>query len=369
VQDIDLGGGRTARRAYDLDDITLVPTKRTRDRRLIDLTWQLDAYQFDLPLLSAPLDAVTSPRTAAGVAALGGLGVLNLEGLWTRYEDPIEVFDEIAGLQPGPAATQRLQDLYDEPVKEELIGRRVEELKAAGHAAGSLTPQKVERYHHAALEAGLDLLVVQGVVVTAQQVGPEDVEPLDLRSFTARYDIPVVVGGVASEKSALHLMRTGAVGVIVGVGHSTLSTTDAVLGIGVPRATAIANVAAARNRYLLESGRYVQVIASGGLRTGGDIAKAIAVGADAVMLGRALAAAEEAPGAGTYWGLSAAHHELPRGRFERIETLGTLEQLLIGPAHRDDGTANLFGGLRRTLAVCGFENLRALHRAQLAVRA
>lgn len=368
MQEIDLGGGRTARRAYDLDDITLVPTKRTRDRRLVDLSWQLDAYQLDLPLLSAPLDAVTSPRTAAGVAALGGLGVLNLEGLWTRYEDPAEVFDEISGLQPGPAATLRLQDLYEEPVKEDLIGRRVEELKAAGYAAGSLTPQKVERYHHAALEAGLDLLVVQGVVVTAQQVGPADIEPLDLRSFTARYDIPVVVGGVASEKSALHLMRTGAVGVIVGIGRSTLSTTDAVLGIGVPRASAIANVAAARNRYLMESGRYVQVIASGGLRTGGDIAKAIAVGADAVMLGRALAASEEAPGSGTYWGISAAHHELPRGRFEQVETLGTLEQLLIGPAHRDDGTANLFGGLRRTLAVCGFENLRALHRAELAVR-
>ena len=369
MQEIDLGGGRTARRAYDLDDITLVPTKRTRDRRLVDVSWQLDAYQLALPLLSAPLDAVTSPQTAAGVAALGGLGVLNLEGLWTRYADPVEVLDEIAALQPGPDATQRLQDLYEEPVKEDLIGRRVEELKKAGYAAGSLTPQKVERYHHAALEAGLDLLVVQGVVVTAQQVGPVDVEPLDLRSFTARYDIPVVVGGVASEKSALHLMRTGAVGVIVGVGRSTLSTTDAVLGIGVPRATAIANVAAARNRYLVESGRYVQVIASGGLRTGGDIAKAIAVGADAVMLGRALAAAEEAPGSGTYWGLSAAHHELPRGRFERVETLGTLEQILVGPAHRDDGTANLFGGLRRTLAVCGFENLRAMHRAQLAVRA
>lgn len=368
MQEIDLGGGRTARRAYDLDDITLVPTKRTRDRRLVDVSWQLDAYHLELPLLSAPLDAVTSPHTAAGVAALGGLGVLNLEGLWTRYADPAEVLDEIAALQPGAAATQRLQDLYQEPVKEDLIGRRVEELKKAGYAAGSLTPQKVERYHHAALEAGLDLLVVQGVVVTAQQVGPADVEPLDLRSFTARYDIPVVVGGVASEKSALHLMRTGAVGVIVGVGRSTLSTTDAVLGIGVPRATAIANVAAARNRYLVESGRYVQVIASGGLRTGGDIAKAIAVGADAVMLGRALAATEEAPGSGTYWGLSAAHHELPRGRFERVETLGTLEQILVGPAHRDDGTANLFGGLRRTLAVCGFENLRAMHRAQLAVR-
>ncbi len=366
---IDIGGGRTAQLAYDLDDLSLVPTKRTRDRDLVDLSWDLDAYRLDLPLLSAPLDAVTSPHSAAGVAALGGQGVLNLEGLWTRYEDPVEVLAEIAQLTPGPQATQRLQELYSEPVREELIGKRVEQLKAYGYAAGSLTPQKVERYHHAALEAGLDLLVVQGVVVTAQQVGVEGHTPLDLRAFISRYDIPVVVGGVASAKSALHLMRTGAVGVLVGAGVSSVSTTDRALGVRVPRATAIAEVAAARNRYLVESGRYVQVIATGGLRTGGDMALALACGADGCMLGRALASAEEAPGGGAYWGLSAAHHELPRGRFEHVETLGTLEQILTGPAHRDDATVNLFGGLRRTMAVTGVVDLRSLQRVQLAVRA
>jgi IMP dehydrogenase len=238
------------------------------------------------------------------------------------------VFAEIATLAPGPEATVRLQQLYAEPVREELIGRRVEELKAAGLAAGSLTPQKVERYHHAALEAGLDLLVVHGVTVTAQHVGTPGSEPLDLRSFTARYDIPVIVGGVASAKSALHLMRTGAVGVVVGSGAGSVSTTQAALGIHVPMATAIAEVAAARSRYLEESGRYVHVIAAASVRTGGDLAKAIACGADAVMLGRSLARADEAPGRGAYWGLAAAHHDLPRGRYDRVEQLGPLAAIL-----------------------------------------
>ncbi len=369
MQQVEIGDGRRARAGYTLDDVTLVPSKRTRGREAADVSWRLDAYPFDLPVIAAPMDAVTSPATAATVGALGGLGVLNLEGLWTRYEHPGEVLAEIASLEPGPAATRRLQEIYDAPVSEELIGRRVEELAEGGIAAASLTPQKVERYHRPALEAGLDLLVVQGVVVTAQHVPDPGEEPLDLKAFTARYDIPVVVGGVASAKSAKHLMRTGAVGVLVGVGTGSVSTTTEALGVGRPQATAIADVAAARNRYLAESGRYVQVIASGGIATGGDLAKAIACGADAAMLGRPLASAAEAPGDGAYWGYSSAHHELPRGRLTRVETVGTLEQILTGPAHRDDGTVNLVGGLRRAMAVCGYEDLRSLQRAELAVRA
>jgi IMP dehydrogenase len=369
VLETTIGGAKRARTGYELEDISLVPAKRTRGAELVDVSWQLDAYRFDLPILSAPLDAVTSPATAAHLAGLGGLGVLSLEGLWTRYEDPEDVLAEIAELTPGTDATVRLQQLYDEPVKEELIGRRVEELKAGGLAAGSLTPAKVERYHHAALEAGLDLLVVQGVVVTAQHVADEAEEPLDLRSFTARYDIPVVVGGVASAKSALHLMRTGAVGVLVGLGASSVSTTEAALGIHVPLATAIAEVAAARSRYLEESGRYVHVIAAGGIGTGGDLAKAIACGADAAMLGRPLAAADDAPGRGAYWGVSAAHHTLPRARYDRVEPLGPLEVVLEGPAHRDDGSVNLVGGLRRAMGVLGYESLARLHQAELVVRA
>jgi IMP dehydrogenase len=363
----DIGGGRRARVGYALDDLAIVPSRRTRDRDLVDVSWMLDAYPYDLPVLSAPLDAVTSPATAGVLAALGGQGVLNLEGLWTRYDDPSEVLAEIAGLPSGPSATTRLQELYAEPVREELIGRRVEQLKEHGLAAASLTPQKVSRYHHAALEAGLDLLVVQGVVVTAQHVATAEVDPLDLRDFTARYDIPVIVGGVASAKSALHLMRTGAVGVLVGVGTGAVTTTREALGVAVPQATAIAEVASARSRYLEESGRYVHVIAAGGIRTGGDLAKAVVCGADAVMLGRPLAAAEEAPGGGAYWGLSAAHHELPRGSYARVETLGTIAQILTGPAHRDDGTVNLVGGLRRAMAVTGYEDLRSLRQADLVV--
>lgn len=364
-----IGGAKRARYGYELDDLSLVPSKRTRAAELVDVSWNLDAYRFDLPVLGAPLDAVTSPDSAGKLAALGGLGVLNLEGLWTRYEDPGEVLAEIAQLTPGPDATVRLQQLYDAPVRPDLIGRRVEELKAhGGLAAGSLTPGKVERYHGAALEAGLDLLVVQGVVVTAQTVSAEDEQSLDLRSFTARYDIPVIVGGVASHRAALHLMRTGAVGVLVGMGASSVSTTEAALGIHVPLATALAEVSAARSRYLEESGRYVHVIASGGMRTGGDLAKAVACGADAVMLGRALAGADEAPGDGSYWGLSAAHHTLPRGRYDRVERLGSLKQILEGPAHRDDGTVNLVGGLRRSMGVLGYESLSRMHQADLIIR-
>jgi IMP dehydrogenase len=368
VNEIQVGDGRWARVGYALDDVTLVPSRRTRGREAVDVSWRFDAYPFELPVLSSPLDAVTSPTTAGLIGELGGLGVLNLEGLWTRYDDPVDVLGEIAVLEPGPGATQRLQEIYGAPVKEDLIGQRVEGLKRQGFAAASLTPQKVERYHGVALEAGLDLLVVKGVVVSAQHVPDPGEEPLDLRAFTARYDIPVIVGGVASAKSAKHLMRTGAVGVLVGVGAGSVSTTTAALGVGRPQATAIAEVAGARNRYLAESGRYVHVIATGGIRTGGDLAKAIACGADAAMLGRPLAAAEEAPGNGAYWGYSSAHHELPRGRLTKLETLGSLQQILTGPAHRDDGTVNLVGGLRRAMAVTGYEGLRALQRAELAVR-
>lgn len=369
MHETTLGGTRVARVGYELGDVALVPSRRTRDAELVDVSWQLDAYHFDLPILGSPLDAATSPSTAGLMAEMGACGVLSLEGLWTRYEDADEVLEEIAQLTPGPQATVRLQQIYDEPVKEELIGRRVEELKKVGGlAAASLTPQKVERYHHAALEAGLELLVVHGVVVTAQHVGVPGSEPLDLKSFTARYDIPVVVGGVGSAKSALHLMRTGAVGVLVGVSGSKVSTTSQALGIHVPLATAIAEVAAARSRYLEESGRYVHVIATGGIRTGGDLAKAIACGADAVMLGRPLAAADEAPGKGAYWGLAAAHHELPRGRYERLEPLGPLAVVLEGPAHRDDGTVNLVGGLRRAMGALGYESLARLRQADLILR-
>ena len=366
---VDIGGGRLAHRGFELADISIVPRRRTRSRERVDISWQLDAYAYDLPFVAAPLDSVTSPHTAAAFAELGGQGVLNLAGIWTRFEDAPAVLAELAELPPGPEATRRLQQVYDEPVREDLIGQRIEELRAAGNlAAGALTPQKVERYHGVALEAGLDLLVVQGVVATAQAVAIEDEQPLDLRDFTARYDIPVVIGGVASHKSALHLMRTGAVGVIVGVGVGSAGSTRAALGVKVPQATAIAEVASARTRYLEESGRRVAIIAGGGIRTGGDVATAIACGADAVMLGLALAQALEAPGGGAHWGLGAAHHELPRGSHEQVEQVGTIEEVLLGPSARHDGQANLFGGLVRAMSICGHEDLAHLRRAELVVR-
>lgn len=362
-----IGGTRRARVGYELDQVTLVPSRRTRTEALVDTSWELDAYAFDIPVLGAPLDAVTSPSTAGVLRDLGGLGVLNLEGLWTRYDDPEEVLEEIATLNPGPEATLRLQQLYSEPVREALIGQRIEELRATGLAAGSLTPQKVERYHGAALEAGLELLVINGVVVTAQHVGESGDQPLDLRSFTARYDIPVVVGGVGSARSAMHLMRTGAVGVLVGLGTSSVSTNRAAMGVHVPLATALAEVAAARSRYHEESGRYVQVIASGGIATGGALATALACGADAAMLGRPLATATEAPGRGAYWGLSAAHHELPRSAYERLPTRGSMRSILLGPSHHDDGRSNLIGGLQRAMGVTGAERLAALREVELNV--
>ena len=369
MHETTIGGAKRATVGYELDDISLVPAKRTRSPELIDVSWKLDAYGFDIPILGAPLDASMSPATAEALAGLGGCGILNLEGLWTRYEDPADVFAEIARLEPGPDATARLQQLYAAPVKDELIGRRVEAMKSTGLAAGCLRPGKVERFHAAALEAGLGLLVVHGVTVTAQHVGTPDQDPLDLRDFTARYDIPVIVGGVSSAKSALHLMRTGAVGVLVGAEAASVSTTAEGLGVHVPLATAIAEVAAARSRYLEESGRYVEVIVAGGIATGGDLAKAIACGADAVMLGRVLAAAEGAPGQGAYWGPSAAHGELPRSRVERVEPLGSMAEILNGPSLRDDGSVNLVGGLRRAMGVTGYESLARLRDAQLTVRA
>ena len=276
------------------------------------------------------------------------------------------VYGEIAGL-PDAEATKRMQEIYREPVQPELIGRRVEEIKEAGVvAAASLTPQRVERYHQFALDAGLDILVIQGTVVSAEHVSSSS-EPLNLKTFIARYDLPVLVGGCASYSTALHLMRTGAAGVLVGVGPGAACTTRGVLGIGVPQATALADAAGARTRHLEETGRYVQVIADGGMRTGGDVAKAIACGADAVMLGSPLARAVEAPGRGYHWGMATFHPDLPRGTRVRTATLGTLKEILLGPAPVNNGTMNLFGALRTSMATCGYQSVKEFQKAEVMV--
>ncbi len=366
MAEVEIGIGKSGRRAYGFDDIAIVPSRRTRDPDDIDVSWDLDAYQFELPLLASAMDGVVSPRIAIEIGKLGGLGVLNLEGLWTRYKDPEPIYEEIAGLSAADA-TKRMQEIYREPIKADLIGERIREIKDSGVVvAASLTPQRVGRYHEITLEAGLDILVIQGTVVSAEHVSSTS-EPLNLKTFIARYEIPVIVGGCASYSTALHLMRTGAAGVLVGVGPGAACTTRGVLGIGVPQATALADAAGARTRHLEETGRYVQVIADGGMATGGDIAKAIACGADAVMLGSPLARAIEAPGRGFHWGMATFHPDLPRGTRVATRTLGTLREILLGPAPVNDGTMNLFGALRTSMATTGYQTLKEFQKAEVMV--
>src|SRR5213593_2167056 len=364
--DIEIGMGRTARRAYGLDEVAIVPSRRTRDPDDVDISWEIDAFTFPLPVMAAAMDAAVSPATAVEIGKLGGLAVLNLEGLQTRYEDPEPVFDEIGAL-PDDKATRRMQELYREPVKDELIVRRIREIKQGGVvAAASLTPQRVRQYAPLVLEAELDLLVIQGTVVSAGHVSTRT-EPLNLKRFIAGFDIPVIVGGCASYQTALHLMRTGAVGVLVGVGPGAACTTRGVLGVGVPQATAISDAAGARGEHLRETGRYVHVIADGGMRTGGDIAKAIACGADAVMIGSPLARAYEAPGRGFHWGMATFHPDLPRGTRVATRRIGSLSEILVGPAHENDGTLNLFGALRTSMATTGYANVKEFQKAEVVL--
>jgi IMP dehydrogenase len=366
VAEVEIGIGKSGRRAYGFDDIAIVPSRRTRDPEDVDISWEIDAFRFELPLMAAAMDGVVSPATAIEIGRLGGVGVLNLEGLWTRYEDPEPLFEEIANLEPEKA-TARMQQIYSEPIKPELVTQRIREIKDAGvTSAASLTPQRTEKYAQAILDAELDLFVIQGTVVSAEHVS-KTVEPLNLKKFIREFDVPVIVGGCASYQAALHLMRTGAVGVLVGVGPGHACTTRGVLGLGVPQATAIADAAGARMRHLDETGVYVQVIADGGMSTGGDIAKAIACGADAVMVGSPLAAAHQAPGKGFHWGMATFHPTLPRGARVRTTNRGTLQEILVGPAHENDGRMNLFGALRTSMATCGYESVKEFQKAEVMV--
>ncbi len=364
--EMEIGIGKSGRRAYGLDDIAIVPSRRTRDADDVDISWEIDAFKLELPLMVSAMDAAVSPQSALEIGRLGGMAVLNLEGIQTRYEDPGSVLAEIAELS-DEKATLRMQELYREPVKEELISKRIRTIKEGGVlAAASLTPQKVETWHKIALEAELDVLVVQGTVVSAEHVSSKT-EPLNLKRFISTYELPVIVGGCASYSTALHLMRTGAMGVLVGVGPGAACTTRGVIGVGVPQATAIADAAGARIRHLDETGRYCHVIADGGMRTGGDVAKAIACGADAVMIGSPIASAAEAPGRGYHWGMATFHPTLPRGARVKTSTIGTLQEILIGPARQNDGRLNIFGGLRTSLATCGYANIKEFQKAEVMI--
>ena len=364
--EIDIGIGKSGRKAFGFDDIAIVPSRRTRDPDDVDISWQLDAFKFTLPMMGSAMDSAISPKTAVQIGRLGGLAVLNLEGLWARHEDPEPYFEEIAELSKEKA-TLRMQEIYLEPVKPDLIGQRVAEIKAQGVVtAASLTPQHVRSWAPSALGSGLDVLVIQGTVVSAEHVSSRE-EPLDLKEYIAGSEVPVIIGGCASYSTALHLMRTGAVGVLVGVGPGAACTTRAVLGVGVPQATAIADAAGARIRYLDETGRYVHVIADGGMRTGGDVSKAIACGADAVMIGSPLASATEAPGRGFHWGMATFHPTLPRGARVEVGDRGTLQEIMVGPAHENDGKLNLFGALQVSMATTGYSNVKEFQKAEVMI--
>jgi IMP dehydrogenase len=317
--------------------------------------------------VTAPMDSVVSPATAIAIGKLGGLAVLDVEGVWTRYDDPEPLLAEVAALD-DEAATARLQQIYAEPIKEDLIGQRISEIRTAGVTiAARLSPQRTLKYHKAVIDAGTDFVVIRGTTVSAEHVSSQ-AEPLNLKHFIYELDVPVIVGGCATYTAALHLMRTGAAGVLVGFGGGSGQTTAAVLGVKVPMATAIADVAAARRDYLDESGgRYVHVIADGGMTSSGDIAKALALGADAVMVGSPIARAAEAPGKGYHWGAEAHHPDLPRGGRLRVGTIGTLEQILQGPSTVADGSMNLMGALRRTMATSGYSDLKEFQRVEVTV--
>ncbi len=367
MADIEIGTAKRGRRAYSFDDIAIVPSRRTRDPEEVSTAWQIDAYRFELPVIAAPMDSVMSPETAIALGKHGGLGVLDLEGLWTRYEDPEKLLEEVAGIE-GPLATKRLQEIYAEPIRAELITARLQQMRDSGvTVAGALSPQRTKEFADAVVDAGVDLFVIRGTTVSAEHVSGQT-EPLNLKEFIYELDVPVIVGGCATYQAALHLMRTGAAGVLVGFGGGAAHTTRSVLGISVPMASAVADVAAARRDYLDESGgRYVHVIADGSIGRSGDIAKAIACGSDAVMIGSPFARAVEAPGRGFHWGAEAWHPDLPRGARVEMGTVGDLESVLFGPSSVPDGTMNLIGALRRAMATTGYTDLKEFQRVEVVV--
>lgn len=367
MNEVEIGRSKSARRGFAFDDIAVVPTRRTRDPEDVSTSWTIDAYNFELPVIAAPMDSAMSPATVIEIGKLGGLGVLDLEGLWTRYEDPSPQLEEIANAQEENA-TAVLQRVYSKPVQPELIAERLSEIRASGvSVAGALSPQRTAEFADVVLKSGVDMFVIRGNTVSAEHVS-KTVEPLNLKEFIYKLDVPVIVGGAATYTAALHLMRTGAAGVLVGFGGGAASATRKVLGIHSPMATAVADVAAARRDYMDESGgRYVHVIADGGLGHSGDIVKAIACGADAVMLGTVLARATEAPGRGWHWGQEAVNLKLPRGNRVWVGTEGSLEQILNGPAHSADGTANLIGALKRSMATTGYSDVKEFQRVDIVL--
>ncbi|MDQ2880222.1 MAG: GuaB3 family IMP dehydrogenase-related protein [Actinomycetota bacterium] len=370
---VEIGMGRTARRGYDFDDVQIVPSRRTRSSRDVSTTWQIDAYRFGIPLLTHPTDAVVSPAMAVRIGELGGLGVLNAEGLWARHGGVDKLLFQLSAAMDeadDAAAIRLLQQWHAAPIQVELLTEAIGQVASSGvTVAARVSPQHARDLAPELLAAGVEILVVQGTIVSAEHVS-RAAEPLNLEEFIASMDVPVIAGGVGDYRTAMHLMRTGAAGVIVGHGAGASTSTADVLGIRVPMATAVADAAAARRDYLDETGgRYVHVIADGGVYTSGDVAKAIACGADAVMLGEPLAAAAEAPGNGLYWTAAAAHPSLPRSHVIEVprSSIG-IDTLLFGPSADPGGTVNLFGALRRAMAKTGYSELKEFQKVGLTVR-
>ncbi|EHK88444.1 inosine 5-monophosphate dehydrogenase [Saccharomonospora azurea SZMC 14600] len=373
---VEIGMGRTARRSYGFDDIEIVPSRRTRSSKVVSTAWQIDAYRFDLPLVTHPTDAVVSPETAVSIGKLGGLAVLNAEGVWARHADADKALARVVdaarrGADWGELGAL-LQELHSAPIQNGLLTEAIRTVRDSGvTVAARVSPQHAAELTPVLLSAGVEILVVQGTIVSAEHVA-RDGDPLNLKEFISNLDVPVIAGGVSDYRTAMHLMRTGAAGVIVGHGHTPgVTSTDKVLGIGVPMATAVIDAAAARRDYLDETGgRYVHVLADGGVTCSGDIAKAVACGADAVMLGAPLAATTESPGKGLYWTAAAAHPSLPRSRVAEGSSRDVdLETLLHGPSSDPEGVVNLFGALRRALAKTGYSDLKEFQKVGLAVRA
>ena len=366
--EIEIAAGKRARTAYSFDDVAIVPSRRTRDAQEVSISWQIDAYKFDLPFLAAPMDSVVSPETAIMIGKAGGLGVLNLEGIWTRYEDAEKQLADMAKLSEDKAI-RRMQEIYAAPIQPSLIKERISQIRAAGvTVAGALSPQRTAEFHKAVIDAGVDIFVIRGTTVSAEHVSTNSTS-LNLKKFIYDLDVPVIVGGCATAQGAQHLMRSGAAGVLVGFGGGSAHTTKTVLGISVPMASAVAEVASARRDYLDESGgRYVHVIADGSVGSSGEIAKAIACGADAIMMGSPLAKALEAPGKGWHWGQEAHHEQLPRGNRVSVGTVGSLSEVLLGPSNTSDGSMNLFGALKRSMATCGYSDLKEFQRVELVVK-
>lgn len=370
MSEIEIGRGKRARTAYSFDDIAIAPSRRTRDSDEVSTTWQIDAYRFGLPVLAAPMDSVVSPLSAPVLSDLGVLAVLGVEGLWARFADPAAQFERIRSASPEDAGAVLQQVYASAPVDPELVASRIAQVRAGGGTvAVGMSPQSAAALAPKAVAAGADIIVIRGTTVSAEHVA-DGGEPLNLKNFIYELDVPVIVGGCATYQAALHLMRTGAAGVLVGFGGGAAHTTADVLGVRVPMASAVADVAAARRDYLDESGgRYVHVIADGSIGRSGDLVKAIACGADAAMVGSMLARATDAPGAGVHWGPEAWHERLPRGLRPVLGTVGTYAEILHGPARVADGSANLAGALRKAMATTGYRDLKEFQRVEVVVSA